>query len=104
MEKEMNPTNLVFQTTLEGMEGKLTDIRRDGNTTRIVDNAIQILFSGKVCVVMDHHNVGRHSQMNEYLLKCILRRLEIEHRWLVNDKRVNVAKNKKFAEVWLNLK
>lgn len=45
----------VYETTLENAS-KITSIRRDGNTTRLIDNAIQILFSGKVCICLDHHD------------------------------------------------
>ena len=50
--------------------------RRVGNTTRIVDNSIQLLFSGKRVQVVDHvHNIG----VDKYLLDQILRTLELIH-------------------------
>jgi len=66
-------------SSLAGMEGKISRFRRDGNTTRIVDNAIQILFSGKGCVARDHHMLGEHRSANEYLFGKILDRLCSEH-------------------------
>ena len=77
-------------TTIEGMLDKITYKRRDGNTTRLVDNAIQILFNGDICVVLDHHEMGRNRTANKYLFDAILRRLEIEHRWFFEQKRVKV--------------
>jgi hypothetical protein len=32
--------------------------RRCGNTTRIIDNAIQIVYSGNICQFEDHHTKG----------------------------------------------
>ncbi len=54
--------------------------RRCGNSTRLVDKAIQILFSGKICIVKDHHEHGYNVCSNEDLLRRILQRLEIEHK------------------------
>ncbi len=50
--------------------------RRSGNTTRIVDNEIQLLFSGNIVIVNDHHG---HRRADEYLAKEILRRLSQSH-------------------------
>lgn len=50
--------------------------RRVGNTTRITDNAIQLLFSGNIVVVNDHYG---NRQADEYLAKEILRRLSQSH-------------------------
>jgi hypothetical protein len=53
--------------------------RMSGNTTRIVDRAIQILFNGDTCLVRDHYEGGENRNANEMLLDKIVRRLEIEH-------------------------
>ena len=82
------------ENTLEKMQDKITYRRRDGNTTRLIDNAIQILFSGKICVVLDHHEWGKSRMANKHLFDQILRRLEIEHRWMLESKRVKIDKNK----------
>lgn len=74
----MESSNKVYETTLENAKN-ITYNRRDGNTIRLVDNAIQILFSQKVCVVLDHHKMGRDRNMNLHLAKQILRRLYSEH-------------------------
>lgn len=50
--------------------------RRVGNTTRICDNAIQQLFSGKKVIVSDHH----FSQgADTYLKNMILKNLNVMH-------------------------
>jgi len=82
------------QSTLENMSNKITSRRRDGNTTRLVDNAIQILFEGKICIVKDHHEYGTNRLANKHLFTQILRRLEIEHRWIFENKRININKDK----------
>jgi len=90
----MESSSLKRVTTLEGMLDKITYKRRDGNTTRLVDNAIQILFNGDICVVLDHYEMGRHKNANKHLFDAILRRLEIEHRWFFEQKRIKIDKNK----------
>jgi hypothetical protein len=90
----MESSSLKRVTTLEGMLDKITYKRRDGNTTRLVDNAIQILFNGDICVVLDHHEMGRNSKANKHLFDAILKRLEVEHRWFFEQKRVKIDKNR----------
>jgi len=86
-------SSLKKVTTLEGMLDKITYKRRDGNTTRLIDNAIQILFNGDICVVLDHHEMGRSPIANKYLFDSILRRLEVEHRWIFEQKKIKIDKN-----------
>lgn len=87
-------TSLKKVTTLEGTFHKITTKRRDGNTTRLVDNAIQILFSGSICVVLDHHEIGRSYNANRHLFECILKRLRTEHRWLFEQNKIKFDKDK----------
>ena len=68
-----------YESTLTSMYGFITHNRRDGNSTRLVDNAIQILYDGKVCVVEDHHGLGKNIQANRYLMDKIIHRLSTEH-------------------------
>ncbi len=70
------------QSTLEGMDSVLTRTRADGNTIRLVDNAIQILYSNKICVVRDHSGFGENKTCNIHLFDAILSRLHNEHRLL----------------------
>ncbi len=85
-----------MQSTLEGMEGQLDYHRRMGNSIRQVDNAIQILYSGKICVVRDHWEDGTHERANLHLFDMILRRLECEHYLskLVKDKKIRIDKSR----------
>jgi hypothetical protein len=86
----MESTGMQRVTTFEGMEGKITPRRRDGNTTRLVDNAIQILFRGDICVVLDHHEWGRNHRANKNLFDAILERLHREHRFIFEQRRVKI--------------
>lgn len=54
----------------------ITPKRRDGNSTRLVDNAIQLLFTYGWIKVEDHYNI-RHS--NKLLLDTIIKRIKSEH-------------------------
>lgn len=58
---------------------ELSLYRRDGNTTRLVDFYIQLLFRGYTVKCLDHHKLGEHRESNERLLNLILRRLALEH-------------------------
>lgn len=50
--------------------------RRSGNTTRLVDTAIQNLFRGETILCLDHNG---HNTADTTLMEKILRRLSIEH-------------------------
>lgn len=50
--------------------------RRSGNTTRLIDNAIQHIMDGYVCKVLDHHP---SLDMQRYIFDRILMRIKIEH-------------------------
>lgn len=60
-------------------EAEITRGRGTGNTTRQVDLAIQLLFSGYKVEVKDHYNGGELRAANENLFDRILRRLSMEH-------------------------
>lgn len=81
----------VYETTLENAK-EITGKRRDGNTVRLIDNAIQILFRGKVCVCLDYHEMGSNRRVNQDLFKQILYRLEREFN--LDIKRVRIDRNK----------
>ena len=70
--------------------------RRVGNTTRIIDNAIQLLFEDGDIEVRDHYN--SHDSNNQ-LLSMILRRLELEHpdilHYLIIDKKNQIISFRK---------
>lgn len=94
----------VFQSTLMGMNGFMTYDRRDGNSTRLIDNAIQIIFEGKVCVVKDHHMYGAHREANQHLFRGILKRLASEHNlnWLIENKGIRIDNDKLHIELLPN--
>lgn len=74
------------ETTLENAK-EITRYRRDGNTTRLIDNAIQILFRGKVCVCLDHYEMGRNRNANRDLY-----RLSSEFNLSTKEVRVDINK------------
>jgi DNA topoisomerase VI subunit A len=57
--------------------------RRIGNTTRIADNAIKLLFEGKKILVRDHYYINESRERTDighkYLFDKILRRVKLEH-------------------------
>lgn len=65
-------------STLDGFEN-LKSRRCSGNTTRLVDHAIQLLFEGKIVIVRDAWEYGRHKQANEHLFERIIKRMSFEH-------------------------
>jgi hypothetical protein len=57
--------------------------RRVGNTTRLCDNAIDLLFEGKIVKIIDHVETTSSSKsksLSKYLLDMIVNRLTYEHR------------------------
>lgn len=65
-------------STLENFKG-LSYGRATGNTTRLVDHAIQLLFEGKIIIVYDAWENGNHEQANKYLFERIIKRMNFEH-------------------------
>lgn len=65
------------QTTMDGFEPNYD--RRSGNSTRQIDYAIQLLFSGKIVKVVDHASEGRR-RVNQMLFNRIRDRLHFEHK------------------------
>ncbi len=59
-----------------GKNAVYTPGRRMGNSTRIIDAAIQALFEGKIVAVRDHYATPRS---NRHLMDNIIRRLRVEH-------------------------
>lgn len=70
----------LIKTSLDGIEHLITTKRRDGNSTRIVDNAIQLLYKGYIVQIIDHHPVS-----NIYLLRKVMKRIENEHSWMLEE-------------------
>lgn len=90
-------------STLEWTDG-LTSIsinRRDGNTTRSIDKAIQIIFKGFICVCLDPHMNGLNDVANNYLFQKVIRRLTFEHNlnYLVKENRIKIDKDKLTIEL-----
>ena len=65
----------------------LTTERVDGNSTRQIDFAIQKMFQGYSVKLEDHYTVieekcstSVRKRFSEFLLRKLIRRIEIEHR------------------------
>ena len=74
---EDDPFAIARVSTLDGQE--INPARRSGNTSRLVDRAIQIIFNGDICVVRDHTDNGESKLANHHLMQLILMRLNNEH-------------------------
>lgn len=72
--------------------GGIISGRRKGNSTRQIDRAIQIIFSGRTCVVLDHFEDGSSHRANLYLFNQILSRLAFEHE--IGVDKLNIDRNK----------
>ena len=84
-----------IRNTLENVE--LTNERQSGNSTRQINLAIDLLFKGYIVEVKDHFQNGTNKKLNKFLFKLILRRLEIEHSYMI--KRIKINKNKLTLEL-----
>lgn len=63
---------------------------RVGNTTRIIDNIIQLLFEGKQVLIIDYpHPNLCNRKINKRLLELIKRRLYMEHNIKDKDLKIN---------------
>jgi hypothetical protein len=69
---------MELETTLDNWTGYNPE-RNSGNTTRLIDHAIQILFSGKVCVCLDHFQNGMKREANLEVFEGVIKRLKAEH-------------------------
>ena len=59
---------------------ELSQIRRDGNTTRQIDFAVQQMFKGKTVAVHDHYMGGINRDANIRLADLIYKRMATEHK------------------------
>jgi len=65
------------ESTLDGMY--FSSLRASGNTTRIINFAIEMLFRGITIKVEDHFENGTNSMANRMLADRIISRLISEH-------------------------
>lgn len=75
---------MIFKTmkkvsTLENFN-KFSYGRATGNTTRVIDHAIQLLFEGKTIIAHDAWENGKSKAANLNLFEGILRRMAVEHK------------------------
>jgi len=57
-------------------ESSITPIRRSGNTTRIIDEAVQELFENGKVRILDHNDTR---MSHRYILDKFIKRLDSEH-------------------------
>lgn len=76
--------------TLDGVDIQV--YRRVGNSTRQVDKAIDLLFSGFRVEIRDHFKHGTDTRANELLFHRVVKRLQSEHNLdsLVSNKVINL--------------
>jgi hypothetical protein len=89
-------------STLDNDDVKLTCIRRNGNSTRQIDEAIQCLFNGYKVIVQDHaiiesippHRRGdvRTNRISQNLFDRILKRIALEHNHLIKNNTILIDK------------
>jgi len=89
------PKDRECVSSLEGVY--ISQNRRMGNTTRIIDNIIQIIMSGKVCKIEDHYN-GRLARI--HLLNRLCERIAMEHHFVWEDV-LRIDYNKEF--IWIEI-
>lgn len=70
--------------------GNLIGGRCTGNSTRLIDHAVQLLFEGKEIIVHDAWEYGKHKHANENLFERIIRRMSFEHQ----DTKLKINKQK----------
>lgn len=76
--------------------------RAVGNTTRIVDKAIQMLFNGDTIKVEDHFKYGEDRRANERLYHLIISRLKTEYREdVLETRRISVIVDSNKLEIYL---
>lgn len=92
---------LIQMNNIEGVNPLTSDSlvvipeRRVGNTTRVVNEIIEILFFNNQAVqIKDHYEDGKHKEANKRVWHAVLRRLQTEHKinikkaFTINDGRV----------------
>lgn len=80
----------LVETTLENSVDLIKNEDVCGNTTRLVDHAIQIIFSGKKCIILDHYLNGQFRDANKRLFDLVFERLCREHNLMNNIKSFSI--------------
>jgi hypothetical protein len=75
--------------------------KKQGNTTRQIDKAIELLYEGHIVVCEDHYKDGQSRQANINLFKKVLHRLECEHNleYLMEKKKIKINLNELTIEL-----
>jgi hypothetical protein len=70
----------------------LSYYRAAGNTTRQIDNAIQLLFQGYIVRARDHYEAGHMVDANRRLFELIIDRLNLEHSSVMRRGKIRIDK------------
>jgi hypothetical protein len=70
--------------------------RRSGRTTRLIDEAIQYLFTNDTVLLVDHIN---STEMSKHMLDRVVRRLYNEHR--MTDKQFKITNEGGYKRITL---
>lgn len=68
-------SNRILESSMSNFK-EVEHGRRVGNTTRLIDHIIQLLFKGKIVRMVDHYD---SPQSNKRLLDLVMKRLGNEH-------------------------
>lgn len=72
--KEINLVDIAFNT------GVINEtFRASGNTIRMIDLAVQLIYDGYIVNIQDHYKNGSLKEANRELFDLIIKRLENEH-------------------------
>ena len=89
----METVNLCTEAMNRGL---IKPERRSGNTTRMVDLAIQLLLEGNKIKIEDHYPSG---DMSEYIANKIINRLHLEHNGLLRRDLLSYDKKEKIMYI-----
>lgn len=61
--------------------GQIIQARRVGNTTRLIDHIIQLLYTYpyEPILIVDHYNDGTDKNANDVLVEYVMNRIHSEH-------------------------
>lgn len=83
-------------TTLDNFHKHEIYGRVHGNTTRQVNDAVDLIFKGFCVKCLDHHEDGTHTIANKMLFNRVLKRLSSENNLdhLVKNNKIRIDENK----------
>ena len=77
------------KSCMYGIEHAITTRRRDGNTTRCVNNTIDMMFKGEMVILEDHPHHLKSKPSPRHLLEKILNRINQEYH--INNDGIDIS-------------